>query len=440
MNQFVFEGRQKMLFLGMMGVGLLCMLLTFFVADDELHTRFWTNYLHNATFFTGIAFVTLFFVSACITAWAGWYVQMKRIWESFFMFLAVGGVLMLILIAGLWLGWHDIYHWADPESVAEDSLLQSKSGFLNKGWYTFGTIIIVAVWYFLFARPLYKMSVREDAEGGTTDFKLHKRMRIFAAAFLPVGGFTSAALIWQWLMSVDAHWYSTLYAWYATASWFVSAMALTILLILYFKGKGYFQGVTAEHIHDLGKYLFAFSIFWTYLWFSQYMLIWYGNIGEETVYYQTRQNEYPVLFYGNLILNFIVPFFILMRNDTKRKVGTMALTAGIVLFGHWIDFFLMIKPGALHTAHELMGHGHHGAEGAHEAGAHGGEHAAEGLAHAAEHASTFAAGFTIPGLLELGTFIGFLGLFLYFVFNQMTKASLIPKNDPFIQESLHHHV
>ena len=227
-------------------------------------------------------------------------------------------------------------------------------------------------------------------------------------------------------MSVDAHWYSTLFAWYSATSWFVAMICLTILVLMYLKSRGFYNNVSMEHIHDLGKYLFAFSIFWTYLWFSQYMLIWYANIGEETIYFHERRENYPVLFYGNLIINFVLPFLILMRNDTKRKFGSLGIMAIVLLFGHWIDYFLMLKPGILHTAHALMG-GH--GDGHHDAGHHG-----------AEHVSNFVAGFTLPGLLEVGTFLGFLGLFLFVVFGHLAKAPLTPSRDPYLQESLHHHV
>jgi len=433
MNQFTFETRQKTVLLAFMGLGLLCLIITFF-GDDAYNTRFWTNYLHNTAFFTGIGFISAFILMAFILAYAGWYVLFKRVWESFAEFTIVGMVLMVPIVIGVWTdGFHHLYHWADSETLSNDVIVAGKSRFLNPTWFTLATFGFMGLWYFLFRR-FRTLSLNEDQNGGALDFSFHRRQKILAGIFLPVFGFSSAVLIWQWMMSLDAHWYSTMYAWYTTASWFVSAMALTILLLIYLKSRGYYPEVTAEHLHDLGKYLFAFSIFWTYLWFSQYMLIWYGNVGEETVYFQTRQQEYPVLFFGNLILNFIVPFFILMRNDTKRKIGTMALTAGIVLFGHWLDFFQMIKPGALHTAHELMeehGVGEHA-----EAAAHGAEEAA----HAGEHASTILAGFNYPGLLELGTMLGFLALFLYVILNQLTKAPLLPKNDPYLGESLHHHV
>ena len=423
MNQFSFTARQKTVLLSFIVLGIVCLGATFFL-DDELHSRFWSNYLHNTVFFTGISFISLFILSAFITAWSGWHTVVKRIWEAYSLFLIPGLILLLIVIIGLWTGSHHLYHWTDAETVAADPILQHKSAFLNKTWYTLGTIIVMGVWI-LFAIRLRQLSLAEDTSG-TLEYKHHHTMRVWAAAFLPIAGFASAALIWQWIMSIDSHWYSTLYAWYTGASWFVAAMALTILTVIYLKSLGYLEVVSANHLHDLGKYMFAISIFWTYLWFSQYMLIWYGNVGEETVYFQMRLDNYPVLFWGNLLMNFVAPFFILMRNDTKRKYGTLVFASIVVFFGHWWDFFQMIKPGVYHTAQEVIHHAHGGGEG------HGEE--------AASHSVGFVSGFSIPGLLEIGIMLGFLGLFLYFVFWRMSKAPLLANNDPYIEESLHHSV
>lgn len=422
-NQFVFEGKQKTLLMAFMGIGLLSLGITYF-SDDELHTRFWSNILHNSVFFTGIAFMALFIMAAKFLAYSGWHTVFKRLWESYSLFLIVGLVLMAIITLGVWGNLHHLYHWADKASLAEDSLLRGKSSFLNAGWYTAASIGLVGLWYF-FATRLRQLSLSEDQDPGV-DYSKHRKAKKLSAIFLPIAGFSSAATIWLWIMSVDSHWYSTLFAWYATASWLVAMIALTILMLIYFKSIGYFEHVTSNHLHDLGKYLFGFSVFWTYLWFSQFMLIWYGNVGEETVYFQTRMEEYPVLFYGNLVINFALPFFVLLRNDNKRKYGTMLFGAAMVFIGHWIDFFLMLKPGILHTMHEV---GHH----AHEAA----EHAAHDAGH---HASHFVAGFTLPGFLEIGTFIGFLGLFLYFVMSRLAQAPIEPVNDPYIEESVHHHV
>lgn len=434
MNQFTLAGRERTFLFAFMILGALCLGITY-LTDDALHTRFWSNFLHNSVFFTGIAFLAIFFLCACIIAFSGWHVVFKRLWEAFSQFLPVGIILMFLVVIGLWLKGQNLYHWSDAESVANDTILQGKKSFLNPLNYTLFTLIILGVWYF-FAWKIRSLSIEED-KASRFDYALHKRkIRVWAAIFLPLAGFSSAAVIWLWVMSLDAHWYSTLFAWYCTISWFVSMLCVTILTLIYLKSKGYFEEVTVEHLHDLGKYTFAFSIFWTYLWFSQYMLIWYGNNGEETIYFRQRADEYPVLFYANLLINFVLPFLVLMRNDTKRKMGTLIVVCVIVLFGHWLDYFLMIKPGALHTAHELLGHGHEAGHAVAEAGHDAAAHSAEAI----EHVSHFTSGFTLPGFLELGTFLGFWAMFMFFAFKALEKAPLVPKGDPFIDESLHHHV
>ena len=491
--------------------GFILLVISYFVDGGEgHHMRFWTNLLHNATFFTGISFIACFAYGAFTTAYAGWFVQFKRVWESFGMFLLPALFIFGVIIVGLWLHSHHMYHWNDAAAVQDDPILEHKSAFLNPVWYTAATIIFLGAYYFLIG-SIRRISIDED-RNGTTNFGHHARIKKWAAPMIAVIGFSSPFLIWQWIMSLDAHWYSTMFAWYASASVFVAMIALTIMMLIYLKSRGYFPGVTAEHFHDLGKYLFAISIFWTYVWFSQFMLIWYGNVGEETIYFRLRMDSYPVLFWGNLLLNFVAPFFILMRNDTKRKYGTLFFASALVFFGHWFDYFNMIKPGARETLIEMEAHhgGHHDGDHAGEhatmqTNAHGEEHATNDPAHGEEHANEhpghsgeytvteplgedddlnravtdedspvpnadgfeggspvigeraelvttdgvgvdvehaslpFKAGYTVPGLLEIGIFLGFLGGFLFFVLNSLSQAPLEPKRDPYYEESLHHH-
>ena len=549
-ERFVLTSGIRTLLLGGIGLGVVCLLLAFFFdGGDPNNTRFWSNWLHNSVFFLGIAFMSLFLLAAKVLMYSGWHTVFKRVWEAYAEFLIVAIVLMVPIVVGVFLHWHHLYHWADASAVADDELLQSKSAFLNGWWYAGAALLVVAVWYFAFAIPMRRNSLEED-ERGTVEFAQHRRNRLTAGIFLPIAAFSSAAVIWQLVMSVDAHWYSTLFAWYATASWLVATVGLTIVLLIFLKSLGYFGQVTAEHLHDLGKYMFAFSIFWTYLWFSQFMLIWYGNVGEETVYFQTRMSEFPVLFWANLVLNFLLPFFVLMPNVTKRKYGPLAFVAIMVVFGHWLDYFQMLKPGILETAvHAMHGHedhdsadnafsvtgdhhtglstteyqagdatsgaagrtgydgdednsvltgeahdgdqshgvdldredplvadlsdehgndGHAGSHDAddhhavdhHEDGVHdaghanamaGTDHGGHNGDHAdAEHAAgghgdghgdaPVLAGFHIPGLIEIGTFLGFLSLFFLVALNALAKANLVPRNDPYLEESLHHHV
>ena len=445
-TQFVFESGQKTVLGALMAFGFLCLGATYFIDESgDLHMRFWTNFLQNSAFFTGIAMAALFLYTAKMTAYSGWQTTIKRIWEAFFMFLLVGVCLMGIICFANWAHLSHIYHWNDAASVANDKILTHKSAFLNNGWYTLATFGFVGIWIF-FALKLRSLSIQEDNEGNYEggNYTFHRKMKILAAIFLPIFGYTSAAVIWQWLMSVDGHWYSTLYAWYTTASLVVTMFAFTILMIIYLKSKNYLEYVTVEHLHDLGKLTFGISVFWTYCWFSQFMLIWYANVGEETQYFNLRVTQYPVLYWANLIMNFVLPFLILIRNDTKRKYGSLIFASVLIIFGHWWDFFQMIKPGAWKTVTELREHAEHAAHvsaggGSHEAAGEHSAHAAAGH-EVAQHASTFVEGFTLPGLLELGTFVGFIALFIYCVFYQLSKASLLPKNDPYIQESMAHHV
>jgi hypothetical protein len=440
-NQFVFESKQKTVLGGMMLLGLCCLIATYFIDESgSMHMRFWSNLLHNGTFFTGIGAVALFLYTAKMTAYSGWQTMIKRLWEAFFLFLIVGVCIMGIICIANWAHLTHLYHWNDPEALANDALIKHKSAFLNNKWYTLATFGFVGAWIF-FALKLRSLSLKEDAEGnyGVGDFAIHRQMKVWSAAFLPIFGFTSAAVIWQWLMSIDAHWYSTLYAWYTTASLVVTMFSTTILFIIYLKSKGYLENVTKEHLHDLGKFAFGISVFWTYCWFSQFMLIWYANVGEETQYFKLRMEQYPVLYWGNLIMNFVLPFFILIRNDTKRKNGSLVFAASLIIFGHWMDFFQMIKPGAWHIVQEHNEHAAHAAHGA-EGAAHGHGAGHEAVAQAGHHASSFVEGFTVPGLLEIGIFVGFAGLFIYTVFHHLSKASLVPVNDPYVQESKAHHV
>lgn len=434
-GDFTMSSRLRTTCFALMFVGAVSLVATFFLDSQPDHVRFWSNLLHNSIFFTGVSAMALFALTAFISAWAGWFSTIKRLFEAYSLFLLTGFVLLLIIAAGVWMHWHHLYHWSDtsliedPNSANYDKILAGKAAFLNPTVFTFLGVGAVGVWY-IFARMIRNLSLSEDNLGGVLDYSYHKKMRIWSAGFLPIAGFTIPAVVWLFIMSVDAHWYSTLFAWYNMAGWFVTFCAFTILTIIYLKGKGFLQNVTKEHLHDLGKYMFGFSVFWTYCWFSQYMLIWYGNIGEETIYFRERLDSFPVLFYSNLVINFLVPFFVLMRNDTKRKYGTLIFVSVVLIFGHWIDMFLMLKPGILKTAKEHAAHSDHG---------HGHDHAADHGGHAVEHASEFISGFTMPGFLEIGTFLGFLGLFLYVFFSRLSSAKLQPQNDPYMMESVTHH-
>ncbi|MEM7102652.1 MAG: hypothetical protein AAF502_05905 [Bacteroidota bacterium] len=460
MNQFTFTGKLRTYTLAMVAIGLISLVIG--LTGDSSGARIWSNVLHNSIFFLGISFMLLFLLCAKSLAYSGWQTTFKRMWEAAIMFIPVGVVLMLIVGLGAALGWHHLYHWTDaeafdPNSPKYDEIMAGKAAFLNLKWYIGGAILFGAYWTvtaFLYRR----WSLAEDTEGGLGTYR---KTKLLSAFFLPIGGVSAILMIFVWQMSVDAHWYSTLYGWYCLASWFVAAIALSILLLMFLKTQGYFQNVTDEHFHDLGKFMFGFSVFWAYLWFSQYMLIWYANVGEETVYFQTRINKYPFLFGANLVLNFVLPFLVLMRNSTKRKWGTLIFVAVFVFLGHWMDYFLMIKPGVwetqTHLSHSHDDHsGDHGESTTHLNDHSKGDHSGEAhsdddhgdTAHAdASHGDGYGGhskakiptGFQIPGFVDFGMMIGFLGLWLIVFFTALSRAALTPVNDPYLQESLHHH-
>jgi Ni/Fe-hydrogenase subunit HybB-like protein len=227
---------------------------------------------------------------------------------------------------------------------------------------------------------------------------------VWAALFIVVFALTVMSSIpWLWLMSIDAHWYSTMYSWYTFASTFVAGMSLICLFVVYLKNNGYLELTTEEHLHDIGKFMFAFSIFWTYLWFSQFMLIWYSNQPEETTYFKPRSaGIYSGIFWLMFIINFIAPILILMRRGSKRNYTTITFMALLIIFGHWLDFYQMVFPGSL--------------------------------------MDTKTNTTEVPMILwDFGVALGFVGLIIFVTGRALSKAPLLAKNHPFIKESVIHH-
>ena len=206
-------------------------------------------------------------------------------------------------------------------------------------------VLFFGVWYWFFIM-IRKNMAAEDLQA-TTSF--WKKNVVLSTVFLIFFGVSSSIAAWDWVMSIDTHWFSTMFGWYVFASWWVTGLAVITLIAVYLKEAGYLKIVNSNHLHDLGKFMFAFSIFWTYIWFSQFLLIYYANIPEETVYFFERMKNSPYswIFYLNLILNFVLPFLLLMTRDAKRQMSTLKLVCPIIIVGHWFDFFNMVTPGVV---------------------------------------------------------------------------------------------
>lgn len=364
---------------------------------DSHHSRTWSNLLINAFFFFGIGLGALFFIALQYATESGWGVVTKRILEAITSYIKVGWIFLVIVFVAAALGLNHIYHWMDPEvtdpnSPHFDAIIAGKKPFLSQPFFWGANVVYFAVFIF-FAWWFRKRSLREDIEGGT---KIHMGNYAKGAIFLVLFGYLSSVMSWHWIMSIDTHWFSTLFGWYVFSGIWISAIITILLIIFFLKGKGYLEFVNESHIHDLGKWLFAVSILWSYLFFSQFMLIWYADIPEEVTYYVTRFTDYKFILWSVFAINLILPLVFLMSREAKRSRRIVTIVGSILLVTHWLDVFIMVMPGTVFDHWKI-------------------------------------------GILEVGMFLAFLGFFIFIVFNALTKAPMLVKNHPYLDENLHQH-
>lgn len=393
--EFSISSRAKKIIIG---VGILGLLLTVvgLAYQDKAHLfqRVMANLLLDGFFFFALGLGALFYLALAYATESGWYVYIKRMLEAQAGFIPVGSVILLIVfLVFVFTDGAHVYLWMDQAVVDDDPVIAGKAGYLNKVFFMIRTVVYLGV-FFIFYKGFRKRSLQEDIEGGTvihfTNFRKAALFLVFFAVF-------SSTFSWDWLMSIDVHWFSTLFGWYVFAGVWCSSMVVLMMLLLYLRGKGLVPKLNDSHIHDVGKWIFATSFLWSYLFFSQFMLYWYANIPEEVIYYFDRINDFKFLYFGMFLINFALPMVLLMSREAKRHAGVLTIVGAIILIGHWIDVFVMIAPAGIGA-----------------------------------HASITA--------LEIGLFLVFGALFVFVVLSSLSKAPLIPQKHPMLDESIHHEI
>lgn len=365
-------------------------------ADGEsglFSKRFWFAYLVAYLFILTISLGALFFTMVNHITKATWSVVVRRVSETLAMNIPL---LALFAIPILAFGMHDLYHWTHAELYEVggpdyDKLVAGKRGYLNTPFFI-GRIVLYLVAWSLISRKLYTLSVRQDQEGGLRD-----KMRFTSGWGLPVFAVTTAFAGFDFIMTLDPHWFSTMFGVYFFAGAFFIALGSVAFCTLFFMQTGKLKGVvTIEHQHDLAKFMFAFSVFWTYISFSQYVLYWYGNLPEETLWFRYRIEEWTGTTQALVAMHFFIPFFGMMPRFVKRT--TRLVFAFTILFfaAHYTDLYWQVMP-------VYSSYGYHG------------------------------------DIVDVLAFLGFVGLFAGLTFWRFSRHALVPYGDPFYATSKHFH-
>jgi len=349
--------------------------------------RFYFSWLTAYLYFLSIALGGLFFVMTLFVTKAGWGVSLRRVAENVMATLPW----FLLLFIPVWIGRHELYDWTRPEVVAKSAMLQGKSGYLNEGFFLVRAIFFLVVWSG-FAVYFSTRSARQDT---TRDEQITRRLSSISAPGLLIFSLTATFASVDWMMSLEAEWYSTMFGVYFFAGSVIGIFGFMVATLTALRARGVLKGVvTVEHLHDMGKLLFAFTVFWAYIAFSQYFLIWYADIPEETAYFHHRSHGgWPTV--GMLLAfgHFAVPFFFLMPRIVKRSTGLLAAGAVWLLVMHYLDLYWCVMPV-------------HDPEGPH------------------------------PSVLDLAAFLAVGGIFLSAFGWTSSRRALVPLGDPRLAESL----
>ena len=370
---------------GLMTLGVIGLVYGF-LTDTQ---RTWANLLLNNYYFLSLAIGAAFFFSLQYISQSGWSAMFRRIPEALMAFIPYASIIMLLLFFGL----HDIYQWSNPDVVAHDELLQHKAPYLNIPFFMIRIVIFCGSWVLL-TRYLRKLSLQEDNLAGMAMFE---KMEFWSKIFIFVLALTFSIASFDWIMSIDEHWFSTIFAFKNFGAAFYHGTSLVALVVIVLHKKGYFKDLNEYHLLDFSRYMFILSIIWGYLYFTQFALIWFGNIPEETIYYARRwENGWIVFIFFNFAINWFIPFIVLLPQKLDKNINVVYAICILLLIGLYTDIYEQVMPYFLKSP-------------------------------------SF-------GIIEFGVLAGMAGLFLFAFSKALAKASLIPINHPYLEESIHHKV
>ena len=382
-NDFISKRGQTVLFI-LIGIGVIGIGAGLYLDS----ARTWASVLQNAFFFLTLALGATVFVSINRAANAGWDTAIRRVPEGMMTYLPIGSVAMLALFFGrdyLYEGLHSFFGYAGKP-------MSFKNAWLNTPFFFGRMAVFLAIWASL-ALLMKRESRQQDVDG---DLIHTRRIKRYAAIFLAAFGLTFTFASFDWIMSVEPLFYSTIYAFYMMAGLLLSGFASITVLVVLMRRRGLLPDVNDHHLLNLGKLVFGFSTFWAYIWLCQYLLIYYANLPEETIYYirRTQTPAWKFLFFANIFLNWLIPFAMLLPRSFKQKDRWLLSACIIVLVGHWIDLYVGIFPAFEHSA--------------------------------------------VLGLVDVAIILGFTSVFIQSFADGLRKSALVPKNDPYLVESLWH--
>jgi len=353
----------------------------------------WASYLIVNYYFFSIAMGGAFFFVIQSISQSGWSAAFKRVSEAMMSYIPFAALFFLLL----WFGVNDLYQWSHKEATALDPVILHKSVYLNVPFFFTRMILYFLLWI-VFIRKLRQISLKEDlADPANTDgiMFLFGKTELYSKIFIFILAITFSLAAFDWIMSLDVKWYSTIFALKNLVASFLHGVSILTLIVFILYKRGYFPFLNEYHFHDFARYIFMLSIIWGYFWFAQFMIIWYGNIPEETAYYSVRWQEgWKILFFLEIGLNWFIPFMVLLPVRASRNMSIITIVIIFLIIGQYIDLFVQVIPG-----------------------------------------TTGALKF---GWISVGTFLGYAGLFSLVVATTLSKAKIIPSNHPYLDESLNH--